>query len=58
MTGSRTTGVWISADSATGVGWSPELTVRQRIDSTVPAGTARPNDDPSEREEARMAAAR
>ena len=36
MTGSRTTGVWISADSATVLGWSPELTVRQRIDSTVP----------------------
>ena len=31
------TGVWISASSATVSRWSPELTVRHRIDSTVPA---------------------
>ena len=36
MTGPRTTGVWISASSATVLRWSPELTVRHRIDSTVP----------------------
>ena len=29
------TGVWISASSATVSRWSPELTVRHRIDSTV-----------------------
>ncbi len=37
MTGSHTTGIWISADSATVLRWSPELTARHRIDSTVPA---------------------
>jgi hypothetical protein len=45
MTGPRTTGVWISANSATLLGWSPELTVRHRIDSTVPGrhrSTGRP----------------
>jgi hypothetical protein len=36
MTGPHTTGIWISADSATMLRWSPELTVRHRIDSTVP----------------------
>ena len=36
MTSPRTTGVWISANSATMLRWSPELTVRHRIDSTVP----------------------
>ena len=36
MTSARTTGVWISADSATLLRWSPELTVRHRIDSRVP----------------------
>jgi len=39
------TGVWISASSATVPRWSPELTVRHRIDSTVPArhrSTGRP----------------
>ena len=35
MTSPRTTGVWISANSATMLRWSPELTVRHRIDSTV-----------------------
>jgi len=35
MTGPRTTGVWMSANSATVLRWSPELTVRHRIDSTV-----------------------
>ena len=34
----RTTGVWISASSATVMRWSPELTVRHRIDSTSAAG--------------------
>ena len=37
MSGPRTTGVWISANSATVLRWSPELTVRHRIDSSVPA---------------------
>ncbi len=36
MTGPRATGVWISANSATVLRWTPELTVRHRIDSTVP----------------------
>jgi hypothetical protein len=36
MTSPRTTGVWISANSATVLRWSPEFTVRHRIDSTVP----------------------
>jgi hypothetical protein len=45
MTGPRTTGVWISANSATVLHWSPELTVRHRVDSTVPGrhrSTGRP----------------
>jgi hypothetical protein len=45
MTGPRTTGVWISANSATVLRWSPVLTVRDRIDSTVPGrhrSTGRP----------------
>lgn len=36
MTGPSSTGVWISAESAMVLRWSPELTVRHRIDSTVP----------------------
>jgi len=36
MTGPHATGVWISANSARVVRWSTELTVRHRIDSTVP----------------------
>jgi hypothetical protein len=36
MTSPRTTGLWISANSATVLRWSPELTVRHRVDSTVP----------------------
>jgi hypothetical protein len=36
MTSPHTTGIWISADSAKVLRWSPELTVRHRIDSTVP----------------------
>jgi hypothetical protein len=36
MTGPHATGVWISANSATVVRWSPDLTVRHRIDSSVP----------------------
>jgi hypothetical protein len=45
MASLRSTGVWISANSATVLGWSPELTVRHRIDSTVPGrhrSTGRP----------------
>lgn len=45
MPSARTSGVWISADSATILRWSPELTVRHRIDSTVPGrhrSTGRP----------------
>lgn len=45
MTGPRTTGVWISASSATVLRWSSELTVRHRIDSSVPGrhrSTGRP----------------
>ena len=45
MTSPRTTGVWISADSATVLRWSPGLTVRHRIDSRVPGrhrSTGRP----------------
>jgi len=45
MTGPRATGVWISADSASVVRWSAELTLRHRIDSTVPGrhrSTGRP----------------
>ena len=45
MTSPRTTGIWISANSATMLRWSPELTVRHRIDSTVPGrhrSTGRP----------------
>ena len=36
MTGPRTTGIRISADSALVLRWSPDLTVRHRIYSTVP----------------------
>ncbi len=36
MTDLRTTGVWISADSARIVQWSPESRWRHRIDSGVP----------------------
>ncbi len=36
MTGPQTTGIWISAELAMVLRWSPELTVRHRIDSTVP----------------------
>jgi hypothetical protein len=49
MSGPRATGVWISTRSATVLRWSPELTVRHRIDSTVPGrhrSTGRP---PTER---------
>ena len=45
MIGPHTTGVWISANSATVLRWSPELTVRHRIDSRVPGrhrSTGRP----------------
>jgi hypothetical protein len=45
MTSPRTTGIWISADSATMLRWSPDLTLRHRIDSTVPGrhrSTGRP----------------
>jgi hypothetical protein len=36
MSGPRSTRVWISANSATVLRWSPAFTVRHRIDSTVP----------------------
>ncbi len=45
MTSPRTTGVWISAGSATVLRWGAELIVRHRIDSTVPGrhrSTGRP----------------
>ncbi|MFI5461514.1 MAG: hypothetical protein ACHRXM_39480 [Isosphaerales bacterium] len=45
MTSPHFTGIWISADSATLLRWSPELTVRHRIDSSVPGrhrSTGRP----------------
>jgi hypothetical protein len=45
MSGPGTTGVWISATSATVLRWSPDLTVRHRVDSTVPGrhrSTGRP----------------
>jgi hypothetical protein len=45
MTSPRTTGAWITAESATVLCWSPELTVRHLIDSTVPGrhrSTGRP----------------
>ena len=50
MTSPRTTGIWITANSATMLRWSPELTVRHRIDSTVAGrhrSTGRP---PTERQ--------
>jgi len=46
MTTQRTTGVWISATSATVLRWGPEgVTVRERFDSMVPGrhrSTGRP----------------
>jgi hypothetical protein len=45
MTDQRATGLWISAGSARVLRWSPALTVRHRIDSTVPGrhrSTGRP----------------
>ena len=45
MNDPRATGIWISAESATTLRWSPELTVRHRIDSTIPSrhrSTGRP----------------
>lgn len=45
MTGPHTTGVWMTADSATVLRWSPEFTVRHVIASTVPGrhrATGRP----------------
>jgi hypothetical protein len=49
MTGPRATGVWISANSATVLRWSPELTVRHRIDSTVPGRHRSTGAAPTER---------
>jgi hypothetical protein len=49
MTGPRTTGVWISANSATVLRWSPELTVRHRIDSTIPGRHRSTGPPPTER---------
>ena len=45
MSGPHATGLWMSAGSATVLRWSPELTMRHRIDSTVPGrhrSTGRP----------------
>lgn len=45
MTNPRATGVWMTAESATVLCWSPELTERHVIDSLVPArhrSTGRP----------------
>jgi len=45
MASLRYTGVWISANSATVLRWSPDITVRHHIDSTVPGrhrSTGRP----------------
>lgn len=45
MSGTATTGVWISANSATVLPWSPRVSVRHRIVSTVPGrhrSTGRP----------------
>ncbi len=45
MTGRHTTGVWMTADSATVLRWSLEFTVRHAIASTVPSrhrATGRP----------------
>ncbi len=45
MAGTLTTGIWISADSATVLRWSPEVSLRHRIVSTVPGhhrSTGRP----------------
>ena len=49
MTGLRATGVWMSATSATVLRWSPELTVRHRIDSTVPGRHRSTGRQPTER---------
>jgi hypothetical protein len=49
MSGIHTTGVWISANSATVLRWSPHVSVRHHIVSTVPGhhrSTGRP---PTER---------
>ena len=49
MTGRRATGVWMSAGSAKVLRWSPELTVRHRIDSTVPGRHRSTGPAPTER---------
>lgn len=49
MTGPRITGVLISGDSAMVLRWSPELTVRHRIDSSVPARHRSTGPAPTER---------
>jgi hypothetical protein len=49
MIGPHTTGVWISASSAMVLRWSPELTVRHRIDSTVPGRHRSTGPAPTER---------
>jgi hypothetical protein len=49
MTGPRATGVLISADSAIVLRWSPELTLRHRIDSTVPGRHRSTGAAPTER---------
>ena len=49
MTGLRATGVWISSTSATVLRCSPDLTVRHRIDSTVPGRHRSTGRQPTER---------
>jgi hypothetical protein len=49
MPGRRATGVWISANSATVLRWNPEVTVRHRIDSTVPGRHRSTGPAPTER---------
>jgi hypothetical protein len=49
MTGPSATGVWISANSATVLRWSPEVTVRHRIDSAVPRRRRSTGSPPTEK---------
>ena len=49
MTGPSATGVWISANSATVLRWSPEVTVRHRIDSSVPRRRRSTGSPPTEK---------
>ncbi len=53
MTGPHATGIWISAELATMLRWTPELTVRHRIDSTVPGRHRSTGAPPTEKHPAR-----